>query len=216
MKLYDSLGPNPRTVRMFLHEKQIPLPTLQIDILAGENRRPPYTDKNPAGQMPALELDDGRVLSETVAICEYLEEKHPKPPLIGRTPEERAETRMWQRRLEFAITENLYNGFRFAEGLAMFERRVHVLPEAAAGLKATAREKLAWLDGLLEGREWIAGTRFTLADIVLFVALEFGSTVGQPVDPKLSRIGGWLARVGARPSAKASLHPAAVAAGMKG
>ena len=216
MKLYNSLGPNPRLVRMFLLEKGVTLPTLEIDLLAGENRRPPYTDKNPAGQMPALELDDGRVLSETIAICEYLEEKHPKPTLIGTTAEERAETRMWQRRLEVAITENVYNGFRFAEGRALFEKRVHVIPEAAAGLKATAREKLAWLDGLLDGRLWITGARFTLADIALFVALDFGGTVGQPVDPSLTQVGAWLARVGARPSAQASLHPAAMAAGMKG
>jgi glutathione S-transferase len=216
MQLYNSLGPNPRLVRMFLLEKGVALPTTEIDLLAGENRRPPYTDKNPAGQMPALELDDGRVLSETIAICEYLEEKHPKPALIGATAEERAETRMWQRRLELAITENVYNGFRFAEGRALFEKRVHVIPEAAAGLKATARERLAWLDGLLGARPWIAGARFTVADIALFVALEFGSTVGQPVDPALAHVGAWLARVGARPSAQASLHPAATAAGMKG
>lgn len=215
MKLYDSLGPNPRLVRMFLLEKGVEIPTEEIDILGGANRRPPYTDKNPAGQMPSLELDDGSVLSETVAICEYLEEKHPEPPLVGATPEERAETRMWIRRIEFAITENLFNGFRFAEGLEMFKDRVHVIPHAADDLKAAAREKLGWLDGQLAGRDWIAGDRFTLADIVLYCALDFGTGVGQPRDPSLKNVDAWFERVAARPTAEASLHPAAGPAGMR-
>ena len=94
MRVYDSFGPNPRALRMFLMEKQLELPTQSIDLLAGENRAAPYTAKNPGGQVPALELDDGRLLGETVAIFEYLEEKHPKPSLIGTTAEERAESRV--------------------------------------------------------------------------------------------------------------------------
>lgn len=89
--------------------------------MAADNRKPPYLDKNPGGQMPALELDNGSTLGETVAICEYLEEKHPTPALVGTTAEERAETRMWQRRIELNITEHLYNGFRYAEGLLLFK-----------------------------------------------------------------------------------------------
>src|ERR1041384_7737802 len=108
---------------MFLLEKGLALPGAQVESLGAENRRPPYTDRNPGGQVPALELDDGRVIAETVAIFEYLEEKHPRPPLIGATPEERAETRMWQRRVELNVTEHLYNGFRFAEGLEIFRPR---------------------------------------------------------------------------------------------
>ena len=108
MKIYDSLGPNPRALRMFLLEKGITIPASPVDLLGAENRRPPYTDRNPGGQVPALELDDGRVIGETVAIFEYLEERHPTPPLIGTTAEERAETRMWQRRVELNITEHLY------------------------------------------------------------------------------------------------------------
>ena len=131
MQLLTSIGPNPRTVRMFLLEKGIELPQVQVDLMGAENRRPPYTERNPAGQLPALELDDGRVLAETVVICEYLEEIHPTPALIGSTPEERAETRMWQRRVELGITEHLYNAFRFAEGIELFRPRMRVLPEAA-------------------------------------------------------------------------------------
>ena len=216
MKIYDSFGPNPRALRMYLLEKGLDLETVPVDLMGAENRKSPYTDRNPGGQVPALELDDGRVLGETVAIFEYLEEKHPRPPLIGTTAEERAETRMWQRRVELRITEHLYNGFRFAEGVELFRPRLRVLPEAADALKATVRDNLAWLDGLLAGKTWIAGERFTIADIILFAALEFGGTAGQALDPALANVAAWRARVAARPSAAASLHPQASAVGMAG
>jgi glutathione S-transferase len=204
MRLYTSIGPNPRVVHMFLLEKGIDLPRVEVDLMGGENRRAPYTDRNPAGQLPALELDDGRVLGETVAICEYLEEKHPTPPLIGSTPEERAEARMWQRRVELGITEHLYNGFRYAEGVELFRSRMRVLPEAADGLKAIVRDKTAWLDGLLAGKRFVAGDRFTLADIILYCALDFGRQWGQPFDESLGNVRAWFAGVAERPSAKAT------------
>jgi glutathione S-transferase len=216
MRIYDSFGPNPRGLRMFLHEKGLTLPTISVDLLGAENRAEPYTQKNPGGQLPALELDDGRVLAETVAIFEYLEDRHPKPPLIGSTPEEKAETRMWQRRVELNITEHLYNGFRFAEGIELFRTRIRVLPEAAPGLKAIVRDKLGWLDGLMAGRPFVAGDRFTIADVILFVGLDFGGSVGQPLDPALRNLTEWKARIAARPSAGASLHPMAEAIGMRG
>lgn len=215
MKLYDSLGPNPRLVRIFMLEKGITVPAEQVDILGGANRRAPYTDKNPAGQLPALELDNGLVLGETVAICEYLEDKNPNPPLVGRTPEEKAETRMWIRRIEHKITEPLANGFRYAEGHAMFKDRMRTLPEAAPGLKAIAKDGSAWLDGQLAGKQWICGDRFTLADIVLYAVLDFGTGVGQPRDPAHKNLAAWFERVGKRPSAEASIHPNAKGAGMR-
>ena len=215
MKFYNSLGPNPRLVRMFMAEKGIDVPTQEVDIMGGENRRPPYTDANPAGQMPALELDNGVVIAEITAICEYLEDIQPSPALIGATPEERAETRMWTWRIELNICEPLANGFRYAEGLAMFKDRIRVIPHAADDLKAIAQERLAWLDGLTQGREYLAGSRFTLADIVLYAFLDFGAGVGQPLDPGLEQLGAWFTRVSQRPSAEASLHPAAKAGGMR-
>lgn len=204
MKLYTSMGPNPRMVALFLREKGMELPSEQVDLMGAENRREPYLKRNPAGQLPCLELDDGRIIGETVAICEYLEEKKPEPPLIGRTPEERAEARMWQRRVELGITEHLYNGFRYGEGLGLFESRMRVLPEAAAGLKAVVRDKLQWLDGLMAGRKFLAGDRLTIADLILFAALEFGQTVGQPFDPELKNLAAWYGRISERPSVKAS------------
>jgi glutathione S-transferase len=214
MKFLDSLGPNPRVVRMFMLEKGLQIPSEQVDIMKGENRGDAYKQKNPAGQMPCLQLDDGSYLSEITAICEYLEEKKPEPALVGRTPEERAKTRMWLRRVDLNVCEPLANGFRFAEGLAMFKDRLHVIPEAAAGLKETARKNLRWLDGLVTG-QWLAGERFTLADIHLYCFLDFGKGVGQPLDPANKNLAAWLERVNARPSATNSLHPIAKAGGMR-
>ncbi|MET4701272.1 glutathione S-transferase [Constrictibacter sp. MBR-5] len=203
MKLYNSVGPNPRVVRMFAAEKGIDLTKQEVDIRGGENRQGDYLKVNPAGQCPALELDDGSVLTEITAICEYLEEKQPDPPLIGRTPEERAETRMWTRRVDLGIVEPLANGFRFSQGLKMFENRMRCLPEAADGLKACAQDKLAWLDGQMQGRTFIAGERMTLADVLLFCFLDFGTQVKQPLNPDLKNVNAWFARMAARPSAAA-------------
>jgi glutathione S-transferase len=204
MKFYTSIGPNPRTVKMFMAEKGLDFPREEIDVLAGINRQQPYLTVNPAGQTPALELDDGAVLTEITAICEYLEELHPTPPLIGTTPEERAETRMWTRRVDMRIAEPLANGFRYAEGLDLFKDRFRCIPQAADDLKAIVRENTHWLDALMTGRTWIAGERFTLADILLFSFFDFGAQVGQPLDPAAGQVAAWFERVKARPSAAAS------------
>ncbi|HEY0435012.1 MAG TPA: glutathione S-transferase family protein [Phenylobacterium sp.] len=204
MKLYTSIGPNPRVVKMFVAEKGLEIPETVIDIRAGENRKAPYNrEVNPAGQSPALQLDDGSVLTEITAICEYLEERHPSPPLIGTTAEERAQTRMWTRRVDLKVCEPMANGFRYAEGLPMFENRMRCLPEASAGLKAIAKDGEAWLEEHVQG-PWLAGDRFTLADILLYCFIEFGAVVGQPLDPGFAKLGEWFARVKARPSAAAS------------
>jgi glutathione S-transferase len=204
MKFYNSIGPNPRVVKMFMAEKGLDIPRVEVNLMAGENRQEPYKAKNPAGQLPALELDDGVVLAEILPICEYLDEIHPSPPLIGANAEERAMTRMWTRRVDLNICEPMANGFRFSEGLGLFKDRVRCIPHAADDLKAVAAEKLAWLDGLIEGRAWIVGERFTLADILLFGFLEFGAQVGQPLDAANKNLTAWKDRVAARPSAAAS------------
>lgn len=203
MKLINSVGPNPQVVRMFAAEKGLNLELEQIDLMAGENRKEPYLSKNPTGQSPALELDNGSYVTEITAICEYLEDKFPQNPLIGSTPEERAETRMWTRRIDLNICEPLANGFRYAEGLPIFQSRITVLPEAADGNKRIAREKIEWLNGQMGNRQFVCGDRITLADCLLFCFLAFGNAVGQPVDPKLEWVNAWMARMAARPSAKA-------------
>ena len=205
MKFYNSIGPNPRVVKIFMAEKGLDIPRVEVNLMAGENRQAPYTEKNPAGQLPALELDDGTVLAEILPICEYLDEIHPSPPLIGTNAEERALTRMWTRRVDLNICEPMANGFRFAEGLGLFKDRLHTIPQAADDLKTIAKAKLAWLDGLIAGRDWIVGDRFTLADILLFGFLEFGAQVGQPLDPSNKTLTAWRDRMAARPSAAASV-----------
>jgi glutathione S-transferase len=204
MKLYNSGGPNPHMVRMFMAEKGLDVPRIEIDLRGGENRRQPYLSINPAGQTPALELDDGTVLTEITAICEYVDElKKDTPSLIGDTAEERARTRMWARRIDLNILEPATNGFRFSQGLKMFQSRVRCIPQAADELKATARDKLAWLDGLMGAKPFIAGDKLTMADILLFAFVDFMNKVGQPLDPGLNNLSAWFERMKARPSAAA-------------
>lgn len=203
MKLYTSIGPNPRVVRMFMAERGIACETVMVDLRGGENRREPYLEKNPAGQMPALELDDGTVITETHAICEYIDEIAPGPSLIGTDAVTRATTRMWTRRIDLYINEPLTSAYRYSQGLKFFQNRMRCIPEAAPGLKAIAQEKLAWLDGLIEGRTFICGEEMTMADIALFVFLDFGRQVEQPFDLELSTIPDWFERMAARPSASA-------------
>jgi glutathione S-transferase len=204
MRLYNSIGPNPKVVRMFMKEKGIELPLVEVDIRGGENRREAYLAKNPAGQSPALELDDGTFITEITAICEYLDDTHKNTPsLIGDTPQQRAETHMWVRRVDLNISEPMANGFRFAEGLKMFQNRIRCIPAAAADLKATAQDKLGWIDKLMDGKQYIGGNRMTLADILLFVFVDFFAGIGQPISPEFKNITAWHARMKARPSASA-------------
>jgi glutathione S-transferase len=205
MLFYNSIGPNPKVVRMFMAERGTSeIPTETIDLMAGENRREPFLSKNPAGQCPALVLDDGAVLAEITAICEYLDEIGPAgTTLIGKTPEERAETRMWTRRVDLHIVEPMANGFRFSEGLKMFENRILCIPAAASDLKTTAQKGLTWVDGLIAGRSFICGERLTLADILLFVFVDFFAGIRQPLNEDNKNIMAWYGRMKARPSAAA-------------
>ena len=204
MKLYNSMGPNPHVVRMFAAEKGLTLETEEIDIMAAANRQADYLAINPAGQLPCLITDDGTLIAEITAICEYLDEVGGGASLVGDTAEERAATRMWTRRVDLNICEPLANGFRYAEGLPIFKDRMVTIPEAAEGLKQIAREKLAWLDGLMaDGRPFVGGEKLSLADVLLFCMLSFGNTVGQPFDESLANIKPWFDRMAARPSAAA-------------
>jgi glutathione S-transferase len=204
MKYFDSFGMNPRTIRFYLLEKGIKLPTQEVNILAADNRKPDYLKLNPAGQTPALALDDGSVISETYAIMEYLEEKHPNPPLIGSTPEERAKTRMWWRRAELNICHPMVQGFYYAEGLELFKTRIRCLPEAADGMKERARDGMRWINGLITD-EWLAGNRFTVADICLYCYIDQLSDTGQPIPDDCKNLQAWFKRVGARPAAEPSI-----------
>jgi glutathione S-transferase len=203
MKLFNSMGPNPKVVRMFAAECGVDLELHEVDLMAAENRQGEYLKLNPAGQLPALQMDNGEIISEITAICEYLDEVTGSSSLIGTSPEQRGETRMWVRRIDHAIMENLTNAFRYSEGEALFKDRMRLIPQAADDLKTLAQEKVTWLDGQLDGKDYICGDRFSLADIVLFVFLEFGSQVGQPLNEDNKNIVAWYERVKVRPSASA-------------
>ena len=204
MKFYNSIGPNPRVVRMFMAERNITnIPTDTVDLRGGENRQPAYLAKNPSGQTPALELDDGTVLAEITAICEYLDDVTPGLSLIGAGAQQRAETRMWMRRVDLQIMEPMANGFRFGEGLKMFQPRIRCIPQASDDLKKVAQDGLERLNRLMDGKTYVAGSRLTLADIMLFCFVDFFAGVAQPINPEFSNIVAWHARMKARPSAAA-------------
>lgn len=207
MKLYQSVGPNPRVVTMFIAEKAVSIPRHFLDIRTGENRTAEFLKLNPSGGTPFLALDNGAYVSESLAICEYLDETQDGPKLVGATPEERAETRMYVRRLDQAIVVPMTNGFRSAEGLKMFETRMFCVPEAAEGNKAYARDGMTQIDSVLAGKNYLAADRFSLADILLFCWLDFGAMVGQPIPDTCSNLQAWHVRVGARPSAAISADP---------
>tara|TARA_Y100000768_G_scaffold56609_1_gene37895 strand:- start:3556 stop:4167 length:612 start_codon:yes stop_codon:yes gene_type:complete len=203
MKLYNSIGPNPHVVRMFVAELGLNLETIEIDLMAGENRQEAHLKRNPSGQMPALELDNGQCLAEITVICEYLDEINGYSDLIGKTPEDRAETKMWVRRIDLQIIEPLTNGFRYSEGYELFKERLHLIPQAADDLKAIAQERLEWLDGQLEGKQYICGDRLTLADIMLYCFLNFGATVGQVINEENKNIAALYSKLDALDSASA-------------
>lgn len=203
MKFYNSMGPNPQIVRMYMAERGIKLDTQEVDLMAGENRQEAHFKRNPSGQMPALELDDGSFISEVTVICEYLEEKNGASSLIGTTPEERADTRMWTRKVDLNICEPMATGFRSAEGYDIFKDRFPVYKDVAAGMKSIGQDNLAWLEKQMEGKDYLCGDRFSLADIHLFGWIGFLGVVGQPLNPDFKNLTAWLARVGARESAAA-------------
>ena len=168
-----------------------------------EFRQEDHLNRNPSGQVPTLELDDGNHVSEITAICEYLDELQGNTDLIGKTASERAETRMWTRRIDLQIIEPLTNGFRAAEGYDLFKDRLRLLPQAADDLKTLAQERLTWLNGQLDGKEFVCGDRFSLADIMFYCFLNFGTTVGQALNEENNNVVNLYNKIHLRPSASA-------------
>jgi glutathione S-transferase len=203
-RLYDSFGMNPRIVRFYLAEKAIDLPRHEVDILGAENRRANHLERNPAGQLPTLELSDGTFIAETAAIIEYLEELHPEPPLIGSTAEERAITRMWWRRVEIGICRPMVLGFYYSEAIDIFKSRFKCYPEQGEAQKEIARTGMHWLDGVMND-PWLAGDRFTVADICLYCYIDQLCEVGQPIPAELGRLRDWSRRVSERAGANQSV-----------
>lgn len=204
MRLYTSIGPNPQIVRTFAAEKGIALELVEVDLRGGENRQAPYLARNPMGQTPALETDGGQIVTEVTAICEFLEELHPQPALIGNDSAERAETRMWMRRLDLGVLEPFMAGFRATAGRPFFAPRMALLSESAgAEVLELLQGNLRKFDALLEGRTWICGERFSLADILLGCFLLFARRSGVALPEGLGWLPGWLERCEARGSFRA-------------
>ncbi len=202
MKLYDSkMAPNPRRVRIFLAEKGIEVPTVQVDIGKAENRQPPYLARNPLGGVPVLELDDGSHIAESVAICRYFEEIQPEPPLFGTDAVDRARVEMWQRRMELEVFLMTAQSFRNTHDF--FKGRIPQVPEFGAVCKESALKRLAWLDGELANREFVAGERYTIADITALCGIDFGRVTGITIGPDQKNLARWHEAVSSRPSAKA-------------
>lgn len=203
MKLYGAPNPapNPRRVRIFLAEKGIDLPETPVNMMKREHKSPEFRAKNSLGQLPTLELDDGTTISETVAICRYLEETNPEPPMFGTTAVERALVDQWIRRVEFTVMTPV----------GMYWRHAH--PRTAALLTQfkdfgesnaeTYKGAQKYLDRELEGHQFVVGDTYTMADICLLSTVDFAEWIGLPMDPEFTHLKAWHDRVTARPSANA-------------
>jgi glutathione S-transferase len=203
MKLYDSkMAPNPRRTRIFLAEKGISVPTEQVDMMKMEHRTPEYTAINPLQRMPALVLDDGTVITESLAICRYFEVLQPEPPLFGVGAKESALVEMWSRRVENNFFATVAAVFRHLHP-AMKELEVPQVPAWAEANRPRVTAFLELLDGELAKREFIAGDRFSVADITALCTVDFMKPARLTVPDGAANVKRWHAAVSARPSAKA-------------
>ncbi|MEN9374785.1 MAG: hypothetical protein RIR79_2337 [Pseudomonadota bacterium] len=204
MKLYVSpRAPNPRRVEMFIVEKNIPnIALVQVNLLQKEHQGEAYRAISPLAQVPALELHDGRVLTETRAICTYLEGRYPDINLMGETSEELAFIEMADRRVEWSFLLGIMNWVRHTHpGMAAMEPQQFT--EFGHIQSQKVREVAQWYDRVLQQQDWIAGDRFTIADITAFCALEFARVVKfKPANDGLDALQAWRDRVAARPSAQ--------------
>jgi glutathione S-transferase len=206
MKLYTShRAPNPRRVRWGMAEKGIEdVEIVEIDLLAGENRTPEYRAKVGVPHVPALELDDATTISESVAICRYLEALHPEPNLFGRDVREQAVIEMWTRRCEFYLANPIMLNVRHSHpALAALEATQ--LPQVAEYNRVSAEKFMRTLDRRLAEHEFVAEDRFTIADIVAVVGLDFARLIRYRPPEELTHLARWLEACKARPAAKAGV-----------
>jgi glutathione S-transferase len=203
VKLYDNVrAPNPRRVRIFLAEKGIAVPTVQVDLMKREHKGEAFLRKNSLGSIPVLELDDGTCIAESIAICRYFEELAPEPALFGRDALERAQVEMWNRRIELGLLMPVAQVW--VHGSPLTAKLVQQVPAAAGFNRAVVARYLGWLDREIDEREFLAGERYSVADITALCTLDFATAlVGIPVDPALANLARWREGVVSRPSAKA-------------
>ena len=202
-RLYShSVAPNPRRVRIFAAEKGIELALEDVDILAGQSRTPEFLAKNSSGPVPVLELDDGSFLSESVAICRYLEGLHPEPNLLGRDLREQAEIERWNRRMELELFAPIARTVQNTNSI--FQGRFKQFPEYGEAQRAIVYQRLERMDHELDGHEFIAMDRFTIADITALVAIDIGRRLADiQIAPSLVHLTRWHETVSKRASVKA-------------
>jgi glutathione S-transferase len=202
MKIYDyKLAPNPRRVRVFLAEKGLKVPLEEIDIMKGVNRQTPFLAKNPLGGIPVLELDDGRLLAESVAICRYFEVLHPEPALFGTGAFEMATVEMWNRRIELALFVPV--GMVWAHLHELTRTRIKQIPEVGEQSRKVVEARYRWLDEELANRTFLAGERFSIADITLLIVIDFAKFNNISIQPDQKNLARWHQSVSSRPSAAA-------------
>jgi glutathione S-transferase len=203
MKLYGAPmpAPNPRRVRIFLAEKGIDLVETPVDIMKREHKSDEHRARNSLGQVPTLELDDGTCISETVAICRYFDETHPDPPLFGKTPAEKANVDMWVRRVEFTVMGPVGQYWRHAHPFTA--RLLNQFKDFGESNKELYVGAQKWLDRELDGKPFVAGEAFSMADICLLSTVDFATWIGLPLEPGFANLKAWHDRVTARPSSQA-------------
>jgi len=202
MLLHDlKSGMHPRRVRILLAEKGVEIPSRQVDVVAGENTSAEFRRLNPLGKVPVLVLDDGSVLSESMAICRYLEALYPTPPLFGSTDLQKARIEMWLRRAEYEIARPVVD--IFVHSSDFYRTRLEQVPAYAAWARQRLDEGMAWLDRELAGTACIGQDDYSMADIVAQCALVLGKAVGIRVADEHANLARWFAAVSARPSARA-------------
>jgi glutathione S-transferase len=203
MKLYDSgRAPNPRRTRVFLAEKGVDVPAEQVDMMSMQHKTPEYTAINPLQRMPALVLDDGTVITESIAICRYFEAQQPEPPLFGVGAKQIAQVEMWNRRCELNLLFGVAHIFRHSHP-AMKDLEVPQVPAWSEANKPRVADFLKILDEQLKSHKFVAGDRFSVADITAMCAIDFMKPAKIPVPEGLDSLKRWHAEVSARPSAKA-------------
>lgn len=199
MKLYNGMSPNGMRVAVYLAEKGIEVPVTNIDVMAGDTQKPDYLAVNSLGEVPVLELDDGQIITESLAICRYFEVLHPKKPLMGETAAEQANTEMWTRRMEQQVFATV--GTIGLHEIPYFEHKIEQFPKYAASLRRAFPKKLAWLEQeISDGRPFIAGDKFSIADITGMAALMVCGFISLEIPSEFKQVNQWAKSMQSRPS----------------